>query len=75
MPNKHAHPDKTVLAAATELLRYLRRHQVVRFDELRQHLPSDNSSEYLLAPALSLLYLLGLVEYQSTVDSFIYTGS
>jgi len=75
LPNKHSHPDSTVLAAATTLLRELRRLQIVQFDELKGKLPADNASEYLFTPALSLLFLLGLVEYQATADAFAYTGA
>ena len=74
-PNKHSHPDQTVLAAATALLRELRRYRVVEYDNLKRSLDKrTRGSDYLFTPALSLLHLLGLVEYRSTVDSFEYIG-
>ena len=75
VPNKHSHPDGTVLAAATAMLGELRSKRAVGFDELRRALErSTRGSEFLFTPALSLLYLLGLVDYHPTVDSFEYTG-
>lgn len=75
LPTKHSHPDETVLATATVILRQLRRKQAIPFDELRAQIPSrHDSAEYLFAPALSVLYLVGLLEYNSSIDSFIYTG-
>lgn len=75
IPNKHAHPDETVLAAATRLLASLRQKRVMLHDELKQKLPDrSGSAEYLFVPAVSLLYLLGLAEYRPNVDAFEYTG-
>lgn len=75
-PNKHSHPDDTVLAAATKLLGALRKNRVISYDELKNKLPDRNgSADYLFTPAVSLLYLLGLVEYRSSVDAFEYLGA
>ncbi|MGI5499373.1 ABC-three component system middle component 8 [Lentzea sp. CA-135723] len=75
LPNKHSHPDETVLAAATLLLRSLRRKRAVRYDELKEVLNrKSGSADYLFTPAISLLYLLDLVDYKRTVDTFEYTG-
>jgi hypothetical protein len=72
-PNKHSHPDETVLAASTTLLRELMRKRVVPFDELRTTLDRRvRGADYLFTPAISLLHLLGLVEYRPTVDAFEY---
>ena len=74
-PNKHSHPDQTVLAAATTILRELRRHRAVEYDDLKAMLDKKiRGADYLFTPALSLLHLLGIVEYRSTVDTFEYTG-
>ncbi len=74
-PNKHSHPDQTVLAASTVLLRELRRKRAATYTELRDALAEHTrSAEFLLLPALTLLHLLGLVEYRATVDSFEYAG-
>jgi hypothetical protein len=74
-PNKHSHPDQTVLAAATVILRELRRQRAISYDDLKLFLDKKTrGSDYLFTPALSLLHLLGIVEYRSTVDTFEYTG-
>lgn len=79
-PTKHAHPDQTVIAAATVLLKQLRGKRVLGYDELKGSLErslrrNPESAEYLFAPALSLLFLLGLVEYRATRDVFEYRGA
>ena len=76
LPNKHSHPDRTVLAAAAILLRELRRKRIVGFDDLiRVIVPTTGpSAEVLFLPAVSLLHILGLVEYHAAVDSFEYRG-
>lgn len=74
-PSKNSHPDATVVAAATAALEALRRERVLRFDELRAVLEERvRGDEYLLTPAVSLLFLLHLVEYRSVNDSFEYVG-
>jgi hypothetical protein len=74
-PSKHSHPDQTVLAAATVILRELRRNRAVEFDALKQTLDKRTTgSDYLFTPAVSLLFLMGLVEYRPTSDLFEYTG-
>lgn len=74
-PTKHNHPDQTVLAASTILLRELRKNQVITYDDLKTVLAKKNRSvEFLFTPSLSLLFLVGLVEYLPKVDSFEYVG-
>ena len=74
-PSKHSHPDSTVLAAATTLLKKLRRHRAVRYDDLKVALDeSSRSADFLFMPAMSLLHLLGLVKYRPATDSFEYAG-
>ncbi|MFD3704255.1 ABC-three component system middle component 8 [Nocardia sp. NPDC058658] len=51
------------------------RKRVVAYADLRAAAAKRvSSSEYLFTPALSLLYVLGLVEYLPKIDSFEYTG-
>ncbi len=74
-PNKHSHPDETVLAAATTILREVRRKRAIPYDDLKRKLDKySRGSEFLFTPAVNLLYVLGLVEYRPTIDSFEYTG-
>lgn len=76
LPTKHSHPDETVLAAATAALSLLKSRRAVSYDELQSHLTTKvRSAGYLFAPALSLLYILGLVEYRSASDVFEYVGA
>ncbi len=73
--SKHSDPDQTVLAAATTLLRALRKKRIISFDELKASLGAKSQSpETLFLPAVNFLYLLGLVEYRAVVDSFEYVG-
>jgi hypothetical protein len=75
-PTKHSHPDRTVIAVATVMLRALRRRRVIDYDDLKALVSkkSGPDTEVLFAPALSLLFLLGLLDYQATVDAFEYRG-
>lgn len=75
-PTKHSHPDRTVIAVATVMLRALRRRRVIGYDDLKALVSkkSGSDTEVLFAPALSLLFLLGLLDYQATVDAFEYRG-
>lgn len=74
-PSKHAHPDKTIVAVSVLLLQRLRERRIESFDELRQHLTRVQAGVgTLFLPALSLLFLLGLVEYRPKTDAFEYTG-
>jgi hypothetical protein len=75
-PNKHSHPDKTLVAASTILLRRLRRKRSETFDDLRQCLTKHESDAAgLFLPAVNLLFLLGLVEYRKKNDTFEYIGN
>ncbi|WP_280431693.1 ABC-three component system middle component 8 [Nocardia brasiliensis] len=75
IPNKHAHPDETVLAAATVVLKELKRRRVIPYGDLREVLGKRvGAVDFLFTPAVSLLYVLGLVEYLPKVDSFEYRG-
>ncbi len=74
-PSKHAHPDKTVIAVATVILRRLRSRRLDSFDSLRHYAnEAAAGSSVLFLPALNLLFLLGLVEYRPKTDAFEYTG-
>ena len=59
------------MAVASVMIKYLSRYQVVKYDALLSHCRKQNhSSDYLFSPAVSFLYLLGLVEYLPKADSF-----
>lgn len=58
------------------MIKHLSRYQVVTYDNLLKHCrKQDLSIDYLFTPALSLLYILGLVEYLPKADSFEWIGS
>lgn len=75
LPNKHSHPDETVLAASTYILRELRRKRVATYSELHATVAkSTKSTDFLFLPAINFLYIIGLLEYNAKTDSFEYTG-
>lgn len=75
-PGKHAHPDRTVVAVSMFMLHHLRTRRVEEYDALkrlvREHVAGGDA---LFGPALSLLYLLGLLEYRPKTDALEYSGS
>ena len=74
-PNKHSHPDKTLVSASTVLLRRLRKKRSESFDELRQCLiKQESDAAGLFLPAVNLLFMLGLIEYRKKNDTFEYIG-
>lgn len=74
-PNKHSHPDKTVVSASTVLLRRLRSRRTETFEDLRGYLVKhEGDAGGLFLPAVNLLFLLGLIEYRRKNDTFEYTG-
>ena len=74
-PTKHMDPDRSVLALATVLLKRLRRARIEDYSSLLQHAVEQTPDGDILFPgALSLLYVLGLVEYRSRSDAFEYVG-
>lgn len=75
LPNKHSDPDHTVLAAATVALRVLKRGRLMTFDEVHAAMDRANQrADFLMGPALSLLFILGLVNYLPKADAFEYVG-
>ncbi|WP_423785746.1 ABC-three component system middle component 8 [Gimesia maris] len=73
-PNKHSHPDRTLISATVVLLKRLRRKRTETFDELRNCLAKSKASEAFFLPAMNLLFMLGLVEYRKKNDTFEYIG-
>lgn len=74
-PSKHSHPDRTTVNVAMVLLRRLKNRRVEDYNSLRALAKrSVTGGEVLLLPALSLLYILGLVEYRPKTDAFEYQG-
>ncbi|APT94531.1 hypothetical protein CSTAT_04005 [Corynebacterium stationis] len=74
-PTKHSHPDRTVLYVALITLETLKHKRLEDFSSLR-NLVKDKvaGGDVLFLPAMSFLYLMGLIEYRPKTDSFEYVG-
>lgn len=74
-PTKHSHPDRTVINASLLLLVRLKSRRIEDYDGLRKHIRKNiGGGDSLFLPALSFLYLLGLIEYRPKTDSIEYIG-
>jgi len=74
-PSKHSHPDQTVVNVATLLIKRLKRLRLEECEKLRSYVKKAvTGGDALYLPSLSLLYLLGLVEYRPKTDSMEYVG-
>lgn len=74
-PTKHSHPDRTVIFTACLLLKRLKKQRVDKYDTLYGYAKKYVAGgDVLFLPALSFLYLMGLVEYRSKIDSIEYVG-
>jgi len=75
-PSKHSHPDRTVINVSMLLLGRLKSKRVEDYDALRRFAKkSVAGGDVLFLPALSFLYLLGLIDYQPKTDAFEYRGA
>lgn len=74
-PTKHSHPDRTVINIAMLLLKHLRKRRLERYSDLQMFSKKAVAGgEVLLLPALSFLFLLGLIEYRPKTDAIEYVG-
>ncbi|MCI5219544.1 MAG: hypothetical protein D3914_10245 [Candidatus Electrothrix sp. LOE2] len=74
-PTKHSHPDRTVINVSLLLLAHLKKYRIEEYDKLRRKIREKIiGGDILFLPALSFLYLLGLVEYRSKSDAVEYVG-
>lgn len=74
-PTKHSHPDRTVINVAMLLLKLLRKRRLERYGDLQIFVKKTVAGgDALLLPALSFLFILGLVEYRPKTDSVEYVG-
>lgn len=74
IPTKHTNPDETALYASLIIMKYLLKQRVTKFDDLKKLVISqiDDGGEFLFMPALSLLFLLGKIQYHIKTDSIEY---
>jgi hypothetical protein len=74
-PTKHSHPDRTVVSVALILLARLRARRLEDYDALRKYARNAVAGgDVLFLPSLSLLYLMGLVDYHPKTDAIEYVG-
>lgn len=74
-PNKYTHPDKSIISSSYILLKLLMEKRIVSFDVMQDAVAKySQSGNVLFLPAISLLFLWGLVEYHPKTDSFEYIG-
>ena len=65
-PNKHAHPDRTVINVALLLLARPRAQRLCDYDALLTYVrKAVIGGDVLFLPSLNFLYLLGLIEYHA----------
>lgn len=75
-PTKHSHPDRTVVNVSMLLLIRLKARRLEDYDSLRTYAKKAVAGgDVLFLPALSFLYLLGLIEYRPKTDAVEYVGN
>ncbi len=74
-PNKHSHPDRTVINVALLLLMRLKDRRVDEYGALRKYAKKTvTGGDVLFLPALNFLYLMGLIDYRPKTDAVEYVG-
>jgi hypothetical protein len=74
-PNKNSHPDLTVLAVSSFLLKRVKNKKVESYSDLYEALKKYNRNAIsLLDLSLGFLFILGLIEYHGKNDVLEYTG-
>lgn len=86
-PTKHSHPDKTIMYISYILLKHIKEKRLDSYEALKEHVKvktrlsdkeyetkNTSSADFLFVPALSFLYILGLIEYRPKTDSIEYVG-
>ncbi len=72
-PNKHSHPDRTVINVAMVILVKLKNIRIHSYSDLLSYVKKNViGGDVLFLPALSFLFLVGLVEYRPKTDSIEY---
>jgi hypothetical protein len=74
-PNKHSHPDRTVINVSLLLLARLKVRRLDDYDSLRKYAKKIViGGDVLFLPALNFLYLMGLIDYRPKTDAVEYVG-
>ena len=72
-PSKHAHPDLTVISVAFVILELLKKKRTETYSDLVNLVEKrTQNAKTLFLPALSLLFMLGLIRYLPKADQFEY---
>jgi hypothetical protein len=75
IPSKHTEINHTLLAVSASLLRHMRLKKVEHYTDLRELIRARSfADDVLFVPALSFLFVLGLIEYRPKADLIEYTG-
>lgn len=70
-PSKHAHPDLTVVSVAFVILERLKTKRTENYADLMAMVQKRSAkAKALFLPALSLLFVLGLIRYLPKADRF-----
>jgi len=74
-PNKHSHPDNTVINISLFLLTRLKERQLDDYTSLQKYAKKIAvGGDVLFLPALNFLFLLGLINYLPKTDAVEYVG-
>jgi hypothetical protein len=74
-PNKHSHPDRTVIYLSLLLLNRLKTRRLEDYSNLRNYAKNTvTGGDVLFLPALNFLYLMGLIDYLPKTDAIEYVG-
>ncbi|RZO06258.1 hypothetical protein EKG40_18965 [Pseudomonas moorei] len=75
LPNKNAHPDITILAVSSHLLRILQKSGSENYVSLYEKINSiEPRAASLFRPGLNFLFVLGLIDYHQKNDLIEYIG-
>ncbi|MFW6766864.1 ABC-three component system middle component 8 [Acinetobacter pittii] len=76
LPTKHSHPDQTALFASTIILKHLLSQRIMPFEDIKKIIYEQIvGGEFVLMPALSILYLLGTIKYHIKTDTIEYLAT
>jgi len=74
-PTKHMNLDISVLRISSCVIDILKKHKMIRHDELLEEVIQSIGSDarIIFVPSISFLYIIGLIDYDLKTDSFVYT--
>lgn len=71
IPDKYTNLNLSIVNIGGVILRSLQNCSIQKYDDLENHVSASlgDSAKLLFVPALSFLYVLGKINYQSSSDS------